>query len=150
MIEIQVDPGANLSQTPGVEADWIVAAMAAAFASERRSGDACVLLTDENGIQALNRDYRGVDAVTDVLTFPAWEGDALLTPPDGYLGDVAICVPRAAEQALAYGHSIRREVMFLAVHGALHLLGYDHMTPQDERRMFPKQDQILNDMGVAR
>jgi probable rRNA maturation factor len=88
--------------------------------------------------------------VTDVLTFPAWEGDALLCPPDGYLGDIAICYERAVEQAEEYGHSLERELAFLAVHGALHLLEYDHMEPADEQRMMQKQEEILHTMGLSR
>lgn len=153
MIDIRLDEG--LAQECAAYMDrldvrWIRLAMAAALEAEDRTGDVCVLLTGNSGIQALNRDYRQVDAVTDVLTFPAWEGAALAAPPDGYLGDVAICVPRAVEQAEAYGHSIKREAMFLAVHGALHLLGYDHMEPQTERLMLEKQEQILTNLGVTR
>ena len=88
--------------------------------------------------------------MTDVLTFPAWEGDAILCPPDGYLGDIAICFERAKEQAEEYGHSLERELAFLSVHGALHLLGYDHMQPEDEKKMFSKQDEILNELGYHR
>ncbi|MEN6563345.1 MAG: rRNA maturation RNase YbeY, partial [Christensenella sp.] len=95
-------------------------------------------------------NYRKIDRVTDVLTFPAWEGDAILCPPDGYLGDVAICYGRAVAQAKEYGHSLERELAFLAVHGALHLLGYDHMTQKDERVMLQKQTEILNAMGITR
>jgi probable rRNA maturation factor len=94
------------------------------------------LVTDAEEIQQLNASYRNIDRVTDVLTFPAWEGDAILCPPDGYLGDIAICYERAAEQAQEYGHSLERELAFLAVHGALHLLGYDHMKPEDEPSCF--------------
>ena len=108
------------------------------------------MLTDLMGIRTLNSEFRNIDAATDVLTFPAWEGETLLAPPDGYLGDIAICIPRASEQAARFGHSLQRELMFLAVHGTLHLLGYDHMTPQDEKAMFARQDEILTDMGVTR
>lgn len=113
-------------------------------------GNVTVMVTDAESIRTLNRTYRGIDRVTDVLTFPAWEGDAILCPPDGYLGDVAICMPRAVEQAEAFGHSLRRELAFLTVHGALHLSGYDHMTPEDERAMFAKQEEILTGMGITR
>ena len=113
-------------------------------------GDVCVLITDAEEIQRLNECYRHIDRVTDVLTFPAWEGDAILCPPDGYLGDIAICYERAEEQAQEYGHSLERELAFLSVHGALHILGYDHMTPEDERKMMGKQDEILIEMGYPR
>jgi len=107
-------------------------------------------VTDAEEIQRLNAGYRNIDRVTDVLTFPAWEGDAILCPPDGYLGDIAICFERAHEQALEYGHSLERELAFLAVHGALHLLGYDHMQPDDEKAMLARQDEILNELGYLR
>ena len=85
----------------------------------------------------------------DVLSFPALEGELLLAPP-GYLGDIAICYARAVEQAKEYGHSLERELAFLAVHGALHLMGYDHMTPDEENEMVRRQEEILNKMGVMR
>ena len=87
--------------------------------------------------------------MTDVLTFPAWEGEISLSA-DGYLGDIMICYDRATEQAKEYGHSLTRELSFLAVHGVLHLLGYDHMTEADERIMREKQTAILESRGVTR
>ena len=122
----------------------------AALAREGAGGDVCVLVTDAEEIQRLNAGYRNIDRVTDVLTFPAWEGDAILCPPDGYLGDIAICFERAEEQAQEYGHSLERELAFLAVHGALHLLGYDHMEQEDEKAMLARQDEILNELGYLR
>ena len=107
------------------EADMrlIERAVSDALVSEQRTGDVCVLLTTKERIQELNRTFRGVDRVTDVLTFPTWEGAKIAVPPDGYLGDIAICMERAEEQAAEYGHSLAREIAFLAVHGALHLMG---------------------------
>lgn len=131
-------------------AELIRRAVTAALDKLKAAGDVTVLLTDNDGIQTLNRTYRSVDAVTDVLTFPAWEGESIAAPPDGYLGDIAVCRPRAEEQADAYGHPLEREIAFLCVHGALHLCGYDHMTPEDEKSMFTKQDEILNEMGLKR
>lgn len=122
----------------------------AALLREGAGGDVCVLVTDAEEIQRLNAGYRNIDRVTDVLTFPAWEGDAILCPPDSYLGDIAICFERAEEQAQEYGHSLQRELAFLAVHGALHLLGYDHMAPEDEKNMLARQDEILNELGYLR
>ena len=124
--------------------------VAGALSREGRAGGVTLELTTPAAIRTLNRDFRNVDAVTDVLTFPAWEGEAVLAPPDGYLGDIAVCLARAKEQAISYGHSLRRELAFLAVHGVLHLLGYDHMAPDDERKMFSRQDAILNEMGITR
>lgn len=150
MTEIRFDEDVESSVLAGADPAWIELAVGAALCKEGRRGDVCVLLTDLAGIRALNAEYRSIDAATDVLTFPAWEGEALLAPPDGYLGDIAICVPRAEEQAGRFGHSLQREIMFLAVHGTLHLLGYDHMTPADETAMFTLQEEILNEMGITR
>ena len=121
----------------------------AALESERRDGDLTILVDTPERIQTLNREFRNVDAVTDVLTFPAWEGEISLSA-DGYLGDIMICYERAKEQAASYGHSLKRELSFLAVHGVLHLLGYDHMTETDERVMREKQTAILDSIGVTR
>lgn len=121
----------------------------AALASEGRDGDLTILVDTPDRIQKLNREFRNVDAVTDVLTFPAWEGEISLSA-DGYLGDIMICYERAKEQAASYGHSLKRELSFLAVHGVLHLLGYDHMTEADERVMREKQTAILDSIGVTR
>ena len=121
----------------------------AALDSEGRDGDLTILIDTPERIQTLNREFRHVDAVTDVLTFPAWEGEISLSA-DGYLGDIMICYDRAKEQAEQYGHSLLRELSFLAVHGCLHLLGYDHMTEADERVMREKQTAILDSMGVKR
>ena len=121
----------------------------AALDSEGRDGDLTILIDTPERIQTLNREFRHVDAVTDVLTFPAWEGEISLSA-DGYLGDIMICYERAKEQAEQYGHSLLRELSFLAVHGCLHLLGYDHMTEADERVMREKQTAILDSMGVKR
>lgn len=124
-------------------------AAAAALESEGRDGDLTILIDTPERIQTLNREFRHVDAVTDVLTFPSWEGEISLSA-DGYLGDIMICYERAKEQAAAYGHSLTRELSFLAVHGVLHLLGYDHMTEEEERVMREKQTAILDRIGVTR
>jgi probable rRNA maturation factor len=146
MTEIQTE----LEGIPSASRELIARAVDTALKSENAHGDVCVLITDAEEIQTLNRTFRKIDRVTDVLTFPAWEGDAILCPPDEYLGDIAICYERAAEQAEEYGHSRARELAFLAVHGSLHLLGYDHMTAKDEAAMCKKQDEILRELGVAR
>ena len=146
MIDIQTE----LECLPTEAGELIRRAVEATLLREGAAGDVCVLITDAEEIQRLNAAYRNMDRVTDVLTFPAWEGDAILSPPDGYLGDVAICYERAEEQAQEYGHSLERELAFLSVHGALHLLGYDHMSPEDEASMLGRQDEILNGMGYRR
>ena len=144
MIEVLFDGVAE----DAAQEDLVRRAMGAAFAREGRAGDASILLTTGDVIRQLNRDFRHIDRVTDVLTFPAWEdADGA---EDGYLGDVAICLERAAEQAEEYGHCLERELAFLSVHGALHLMGYDHMTPEEEESMISRQTEILNEMGLTR
>ncbi len=146
MIDVQTE----LDCVPQNAEELIRRAVACALVKNKAAGEVCVLITDAEEIQRLNSSYRQIDRVTDVLTFPAWEGDAILCPPDGYLGDIAICLERAEEQAEEYGHSLERELAFLSVHGALHLLGYDHMEPDDERKMLAQQDEILNELGYHR
>ena len=131
------------------ERTGIERAAQAALESEGRDGDLTILIDTPERIQTLNREFRNVDRITDVLTFPAWEGEISLSA-DGYLGDIMICYDRAKEQAAEYGHSLERELSFLAVHGVLHLLGYDHMTEEDERVMREKQTTILDSIGVTR
>lgn len=128
----------------------VLEAAEAALAHERRTGGLSVRIVTPGEIREANARFRHVDGVTDVLTFPAWEGEALLTPPDGYLGDIMVCRDRAAEQAAEYGHSMARELGFLTVHGVLHLLGYDHMTPEDEEGMRLRQTEILEGIGLIR
>ncbi len=142
-------------ETSGVELseerkDLIRRVMAAALCAEGKNGGVTILITTPEEIRRLNREFRNVDSVTDVLTFPACEGEMDFASPDGYLGDVAICLERALEQAEAYGHSPERELGFLTVHGALHLLGYDHMNEPDEKKMFSRQDEILNGLHLLR
>src|SRR5947207_5331248 len=119
------------------DADLIERAVVATLASEAVGGpvEVSVLVTDDAALHRLNRDYRGVDAPTDVLSFAA-EEDALadaarpafVLPPDTprYLGDIAISYERVVAQAADYGHSRERELAYLTAHGVLHLLGYDH------------------------
>ncbi|WP_430008454.1 rRNA maturation RNase YbeY [Metabacillus idriensis] len=114
-----------------------------------------VTFVDNDKIKEMNRDYRSKDQVTDVISFAMeeqGEGEVSIIGVDmpPILGDIIISVPRAAEQAEEYGHSFTRELGFLAVHGLLHLLGYDHMTEEDEKKMFGKQKEILDAYGLKR
>ena len=119
-----------------------------------------VMLTDNDGIRSLNAMHRNIDRATDVLSFPMFEYDENGEIIEDYaefnergelcLGDIVISLERAAEQAEEYGHSFEREVGFLTVHSMLHLLGYDHMTPEDEEEMFGYQEEILEEMGLKR
>ena len=110
-----------------------------------------LIIVDNEYIHELNRDYRNIDRETDVITF-ALEDDDTMVLPDGVrvLGDIYISIDKARSQAEEYGHSFLREICFLAVHGFYHLLGYDHMTPEDEKVMFGKQEEVLSAYGITR
>ncbi len=120
-----------------------------------------VLLTDDEGIHEINRDQRGVDKPTDVLSFPMFEyvpgqpprDEADADPETGLvpLGDMVLSVERARAQAQEYGHSVQRELAYLAVHSALHLLGYDHMDDGPEKaRMRAREEAVLDGLGIGR
>ncbi|QTN11904.1 rRNA maturation RNase YbeY [Mammaliicoccus vitulinus] len=111
-----------------------------------------ISFVDEEEIQAINRDYRNKDKVTDVISFSLEEDEPEIEGLDipRVLGDIIICLGVAQEQAQSYNHSLSRELGFLALHGFLHLLGYDHMTEEDEKEMFSRQDEILNEFGLTR
>ena len=102
-------------------------------------------------IRSLNRDYRGVDSVTDVLSFPQFESPEDF-PEVGELclGDVVICAERAEEQAEEYGHSKERELVYLFVHSLLHLLGYDHMEEDEKRVMREKEEHVMEHVDLRR
>ena len=122
----------------------------AALAHEGAEGEICIELTNDEVIHQVNRDFRFVDRPTDVLSFPTSEGEELIAEPDGHLGDIMISLETAQRQADQLGHSLEREVKFLAIHGTLHILGYDHMRPEDEQIMFSKQREILAETEGAR
>ncbi|GGG13673.1 endoribonuclease YbeY [Lysinibacillus alkalisoli] len=128
-----------------------------AIASEGIKEDAEISVTfvTNEAIQAINKQYRNKDRATDVISFALEEmgEEEIAVQVEGMprvLGDIIISIDRAVEQAAEYGHSFERELGFLAVHGLLHLLGYDHMTAADEKEMFSKQDAILQSYGLAR
>ena len=116
-----------------------------------------ITIMDDEGIRLLNRDYRGIDAPTDVLSFsvldrgkdePAIFGEDDEEPL--ILGDIVISAERVERQAGEYGHSVLRELCFLVVHGMLHLLGYDHEDKESEEKMFAKQKQVLESVKITR
>src|SRR5690606_10406534 len=114
-----------------------------------------ITFVDNNEIQEINRDYRNLDKPTDVISFAleeTTEGEVEIVGDDipVILGDIIISVEKAKEQEEEYNHSFERELGFLAVHGLLHLLGYDHMTEQDEKEMFQKQEEILGEFNLGR
>ena len=124
-----------------------------------------VYLTDDEEIRLLNRDHRGIDRATDVLSFPevsyapgktAGRAEKRLLreydPQEGacFIGDIVISLPHARAQAAEYGHSAERELMYLLVHGLFHLFGYDHMTDDEKRSMRTMEEQALNSIGMGR
>jgi probable rRNA maturation factor len=109
-----------------------------------------VILVDNNYIHELNKNYRKIDRETDVITFALEDNEEVNEEEHRLLGDIYISVDKAKSQALEYGHSFKREICFLAVHGFLHLLGYDHMNKHDEEIMFSKQELILNEANITK
>lgn len=113
-----------------------------------------VTFTDNEGIRAINAEYRGIDAPTDVLSFPLTDYEGVDFPvadePESSLGDIVLSLERASEQAKEFGHSFEREVAFLTVHSMLHLLGYDHVNSDEEdAEMRRRQREILESMGLG-
>lgn len=121
-----------------------------------------LVVTDEESIRALNRGQRGIDRVTDVLSFPSMEGikgerimadeHAEELDEEGrlFLGSVVVCERRAREQAEEYGHSFKRELFYLTVHGILHCLGYDHETDEERAEMRAQEERVLEKMNLKR
>lgn len=108
-----------------------------------------IILVDNSYIHRLNKEYRGIDRPTDVISF-ALEDEKEMSSPVRILGDIYISIDKIKEQSEAYGHSYLREFAFLSVHGLLHLLGYDHMTKEDEKVMFAYQEEILKEAGILK
>ncbi len=104
-----------------------------------------VILTDDKKIHNLNKKYRGIDDTTDVLSFAFEEDESICYNDFRLLGDIYISIPKMIRQAEDYGHSEKRELSFLTVHGLLHLLGYDHQTSEDEKKMNNMQELILDE-----
>ena len=110
-----------------------------------------LIIVDNEYIHELNRTYRNIDRETDVITFALEDEDSIVLPSDErVLGDIYISIDKAESQSEEYGHSLLRELSFLAVHGFYHLLGYDHMTEEDEKVMFKKQEEVLEEYGISR
>ena len=109
-----------------------------------------IIITDEETIQKLNREYRNKDSVTDVISFALEDDDTFIKTDVRVLGDIYICLKKARDQAILYKHSFLREISFLSIHGLLHLLGYDHIKKEDEKIMFGLQEMILNEYGIKK
>ena len=172
-----IDISNDVESAIDVKATWLRRVVRGALASAdlRDAVEVGLLLTGDDRVRQLNRDYRGEDRTTDVLAFALEESevafprppDALPTlgqaPPDALpslgqspsdalpsLGQVVVSYPQAVRQAAEYGHTVEREVAFLVVHGLLHLLGFDHQRPDDEARMLSKQEAIMTSLGLPR
>ena len=109
-----------------------------------------IIFVDKEEIHRLNKEYRNVDRVTDVISFALEDNEEEKDPIIRVLGDIYISIDTAYEQAELYGHSRLREVCFLATHGILHLLGYDHMEEKEEKIMFDRQEELLNEYEITR
>lgn len=152
-IEIQIDD----LFAPAVDVENLRAAAAATLAASAvDEAELTIVVTSDEAVQQLNRDYRGMDAPTDVLSFAAQEGDGspdLTLPPelaaelDRYLGDIIIAYPYTMRQAAHYGTTPAAELRLMVVHGVLHLLGADHDNAEAEAAMWARQDAVLAEFG---
>ncbi len=109
-----------------------------------------IIFIDNEQIKEINATYRGIDRETDVISFALEDVKDDFPLETRVLGDIYISIPKMQEQAKSYGHSEKRELSFLTVHGLLHLLGYDHQTKEEEERMFGLQKEILDEEGISR
>lgn len=154
-LEIDLQVEVSLSQEEAAELSWIEKALQAAVESElqtEKTIEVSIRIVDDSTIQELNHTYRQLDRATDVLSFPQWEPDDPFAELEEVLllGDIVISYPIAKKQAAQLGHSLTRELGFLSVHGFLHLIGFDHHTPEESRVMFAKQEEILQRIGLSR
>ena len=146
--------------TPDIEIEpgLLESVVAQVLLNEDQSGhwEVGIRITTNAELQELNRTYRGIDAPTDVLSFGSDDADDDLIMPEEledepqYLGDLAISYERVCSQAEDYGHSVRRELCYLVAHGTLHLLGYDHETPEEREEMRVREETALNELGLTR
>ncbi len=116
-----------------------------------------ITLANPDYIRKINKQYRGIDKATDVLSFPMFEKDELDRKieekdflPEDVLGDIIISIPKVEEQAMEYGHSFERELSYMVVHGFYHLMGYDHIQAEDKKIMRPKEEKILSSLKIGR
>ena len=109
-----------------------------------------IILTDENDIRKINKEYRDIDKPTDVLSFPMFEPEEIENAKVNkeVLGDIIICIPIVKKQAIEYEHSEEREFAYMLVHGFYHLMGYDHMIEEDKIKMRAKEETVLNKLGI--
>ena len=149
MIYIQIAEQLDLTDDHAALSDLLeeAARTTLKLAAEDAEAELSIALTDDEHIQQLNRQFLGLDAPTDVLSFPA--GDLDPDSEEVYLGDVVISVPRALAQASAAGHPFLEEMQLLVVHGVLHLLGHDHGEPDEKQRMWELQLKALSHLGCS-
>ncbi|MEJ2757736.1 MAG: rRNA maturation RNase YbeY [Anaerolineales bacterium] len=145
MINIEIAPE-FAEQVPADILESVAAGVLRLTNTEANS-DISIQLTDDATLQQYNQEYMGIDAPTDVLSFSVPVDNPETGDP--YLGDLLISLPTAASQAEAAGHPVVEEVKLLVVHGVLHLLGYDHATPEEKSAMWTLQDTILAELGIA-
>jgi probable rRNA maturation factor len=136
-----------------VDVELLQQAVRCVLAAERTEGDVTVKITDDDEVAALNQQFLGKEGPTDVLSFPAGPDDeAFVLPPEEaqtpYLGDILIALPYTQRQAQRAGRALQDELALLAVHGALHLMGYDHATPAEKAEMWDRQNAILSGLGI--
>ena len=151
---MQLDVQVEEPFVSAVSPDWLRAAARATLkrlgAQASQEAALALVITDDKALRALNRAYLGIDAPTDVLSFGGESPDFVSAPDaEPYLGDVVISYPRAQAQAAAAGHPVEAELALLVIHGVLHLLGYDHIRPDDKAAMWEQQAHILTGLGLA-
>lgn len=154
MSKYTVDVFDETEELPEARKVLVLQVVEAAMASEQlqENSEVSVTFVTDERIHELNKEFRHKDRPTDVLSFALNDNrdDVAGEGMPDLLGDIIISVPRAKAQAEEYGHSIDRELGFLAVHGLLHLTGYNHETEQDEQMMFKKQEDILQSYGLKK
>ena len=111
-----------------------------------------IILTNEENIQKINKEYRNIDKSTDVLSFPMFQPEEIeeAKTREEVLGDVIVCIPIVKKQAVEYEHSEEREFAYMLVHGFYHLMGYDHMVEEDKVKMRAKEECVLNKLGFEK
>lgn len=141
----------NNTEVKDLELDFITNYIK--FIVKKEKLDNClfnVIFIDNKEIREINREYRKIDSVTDVITFALEDNEEEINPELRILGDIYISLEKAYEQAKMYNHSDIREICFLITHGILHLLGFDHMNEEDEKIMFDKQRKLLEEYEIKR
>jgi len=138
---------------PLVDVDLLQQAIGCVLAAERAQGDVTVMITADETVADLNQQFLDKEGPTDVLSFPAMdeESDFVLPPEEAetpYLGDIIIALPFTQRQAQRLGRPLRHELALLVIHGTLHLLGYDHATPEEKAEMWDRQNAILHGLDI--